>query len=671
MPAEVRHHFPECLILGPQQLEIIISDCNRSLIMGDVGTGKTMVILTLLYKYTAKCLSQLDNPEYKKVLLLIPDDRKEFRKYVTKFIHQHCNEGYIYFPNDRIIVDGNFVSLNKIEVILADEIHDFNFLDLVIPSLTKKICLNRPSLKVCITFMSPFGEKPSFLIRDNITYHINFFNEFQRFELHQMYRNPVNIATRVFKIRRRGITLLPSLNLPLKLGVTVMQEDSIEIKPFSTIEEIVAAIPKKRFKNERMLAVTDDLLHQLPMTVLEEYDCVTSLYRYRIFSGFEYHSVTVIFGKTKRPRFRRKLGTLFHAISRVTSRFVIICHKKLENYFHDLLELGPVDTLVLEKLRRGKKVEPEDYPLLETDEDKMAALSILIQTNNTEQYKEMQSRNGSNSVVFDDAFLNQRIAEYIKFTVFTQRFIIFSKEARVLDPVIKTLVKDAFRPIRSMGGPFLIPVFSSYRENYLCLYDVIPGVNDWGSLIAYAALSIETGDNYMRRICALEALRLLAIMKEVFGKLVKRTCSKMHSNQKTSGGSIDTVKKCYEIGQKLLKFRIAAEWLQYIGDAKRLEYCKREEKRLCENCYSDFCPNERRFLQEVLSTAEEREIVFTTEAHRESFDLIVTMLQSIVPRMEITQSSQSSTYEDDSWWSFSSEEENEQQQQQGEEGEEV
>ena len=661
-PAEVLHNFPDCLILGPQQLEIINSDSNKSVIIGEVGTGKTMVILALLYKYTAKCLSQSDNPEYKNVLLLIPDAREEFRKYVTNFIQQHCNEEYINFPSNRITVDEKFLSGNKIEVILADEFHKCLVLDVAIPSFTTEICLSRPSMKICITFTSPLGYPRRRVIRTTITYQRDLFNEFQRFELHHMYRNPVNIATRLSKIKR-GIGRLPSLILPLKLGVTVMQEDSIEIKPFSTIEEIETAIPRKRFKNERMLAVTYNLPLQLPMTVLEEYDCVTELYEYLRFLGVQYHSVTVIYGKSDRCEFENishasisseTVQAFFHAISRVISRLVIICHKKEEKYFHDLLKLGPVDTLVLEKLRREQKVEPEDYPLLKTDEDKFAALSILIQTNNTEQYKEMQTKSRSNSVVFGDAFLKRRIRGYFCSPEFMQRIIIFFKAAgypRVLDPAIEKFVKDEFSLVSPNGTP-VVYIRPSYRENFSCLIDVIPGVNDWGSLIAYAVLSRQIGDNEMLRICVLEALRLLAIMKEVFDKLIKRTCSKMYSKQKTSGASLHTIKKCYKIGQKLLKFRIAAESLPYIGDAERLVYYERKEKELYETCCRNFLPTERRFLRQILSTAEKRKIVFTTEAQRESFDLIVTMLQSILRRMKIPSRkfTQSSTYKDDTFY---------------------
>ena len=78
----------------------------------------------------------------------------------------------------------------------------------------------------------------------------------------------------------------PAFITPLMQGVTVTQEASIEIESFCLHDEIERALPRKRFENERIFAVTYKLpeLQQLS-NALEKYEYVTSLENFAKVSG--------------------------------------------------------------------------------------------------------------------------------------------------------------------------------------------------------------------------------------------------------------------------------------------------------------------------------------------------------------------------------------------------
>ena len=79
--------FPANLVLGPEQLEAINSDAQINLLIGEAGSGKTTVLLAILFKHTGKHLQHRD---LRNVVFIIPEEKVAFTKYVAVFIKKHC-----------------------------------------------------------------------------------------------------------------------------------------------------------------------------------------------------------------------------------------------------------------------------------------------------------------------------------------------------------------------------------------------------------------------------------------------------------------------------------------------------------------------------------------------------------------------------------------------------
>ena len=52
--------FPFNLVLGPEQLDATNSDAHFNLLIGEGGSGKTTVLLAVLFKHTGKHLKHCD-----------------------------------------------------------------------------------------------------------------------------------------------------------------------------------------------------------------------------------------------------------------------------------------------------------------------------------------------------------------------------------------------------------------------------------------------------------------------------------------------------------------------------------------------------------------------------------------------------------------------------------
>ena len=92
-PTDVR--FPANLVMGPEQLEAINSNAKINLLIGEAGSGKTTVLLAILFKHTGKHLKHRD---LRNVLFIIPKQKVAFRKYVVGFIKKHCIPDCVYLP---------------------------------------------------------------------------------------------------------------------------------------------------------------------------------------------------------------------------------------------------------------------------------------------------------------------------------------------------------------------------------------------------------------------------------------------------------------------------------------------------------------------------------------------------------------------------------------------
>ena len=58
MGKKVKVNFPKELVMGPEQIEAINSTTPVTYLIGEAGSGKTTVLLALLYKFWKTCKSQ-------------------------------------------------------------------------------------------------------------------------------------------------------------------------------------------------------------------------------------------------------------------------------------------------------------------------------------------------------------------------------------------------------------------------------------------------------------------------------------------------------------------------------------------------------------------------------------------------------------------------------------
>ena len=93
-PTDVK--FPTNLVLGPEQLDAINSDADFNLVIGEAGSGKTTVLLAVLFKHTGKHLKHRD---LRKALFIIPEKKVAFTKYVQWFINEYCVPDCVYLRN--------------------------------------------------------------------------------------------------------------------------------------------------------------------------------------------------------------------------------------------------------------------------------------------------------------------------------------------------------------------------------------------------------------------------------------------------------------------------------------------------------------------------------------------------------------------------------------------
>ena len=108
--------FPEELLLGTDQVKAIKSQADAIFIVGEVGTGKTLVLLAVLFKYTGKHVSE---KKLRQVVFCIPKNKIQFRKDVDLFIKKYCQEDWVQI---RETFDG-YLSCSD-HIYLVDEFYD-------------------------------------------------------------------------------------------------------------------------------------------------------------------------------------------------------------------------------------------------------------------------------------------------------------------------------------------------------------------------------------------------------------------------------------------------------------------------------------------------------------------------------------------------------------------
>ena len=121
--------FPKELIFGVEQVAAINSNYQHTFLIGEAGSGKTIVLLAVLYKYTGK---HVKKKNLKKVHLLIPSSKQELRTNVESFIERNCQKEWTNLNNYTVLTGYPFCSDN---IYLIDEFE--GEADFVLPSYAK------------------------------------------------------------------------------------------------------------------------------------------------------------------------------------------------------------------------------------------------------------------------------------------------------------------------------------------------------------------------------------------------------------------------------------------------------------------------------------------------------------------------------------------------------
>ena len=97
-------------------MKAINSEADVTFIVGEAGTGKTLVLLAVLFKYTGKHVSE---KKLRQVVFCIPKNKIQFQKDVDLFIKKYCQEDWVQIREN---FDG-FLSCSN-NIYLVDEFYD-------------------------------------------------------------------------------------------------------------------------------------------------------------------------------------------------------------------------------------------------------------------------------------------------------------------------------------------------------------------------------------------------------------------------------------------------------------------------------------------------------------------------------------------------------------------
>ena len=259
IPFDARKNFPECLVLGPDQVDIIreINRYKRGVffICGEAGCGKSFVLLSLLYQHTAKGLTE---SQQKKVVFFIPGEKTEFRKFVKKFVENYCHDHLVHIREGDDTAD-----VPDCDLTLVDEIYGFppfrGLPDLFVPKSTRK-CVSSVGFSPGLDHASVDILKSYGSLDEN----------FKLFHLRKRYRNPANISMQCSNLYQTQLYshwgFLKNTNLNLVFtclndsgGVSGTADNSFKLLKFDKKETIFShfdEISREMFPGETVLLVT-------------------------------------------------------------------------------------------------------------------------------------------------------------------------------------------------------------------------------------------------------------------------------------------------------------------------------------------------------------------------------------------------------------------------------
>ena len=168
--------FPEELLLGPEQIKAINSEADITFIIGEAGTGKTLVLLAVLFKYTGK---HVNEKKLRKVIFFIPKSKIHFRKDVEVFVKKYCQEDWVQI---RQTING-FLSCSD-NIYLMDEFYD---------SIDRKLPMMLRGARIWVVAVSTSSEA---------LFNPFFISSIEIFYLRKLYRSDPLISKLCAKISR-------------------------------------------------------------------------------------------------------------------------------------------------------------------------------------------------------------------------------------------------------------------------------------------------------------------------------------------------------------------------------------------------------------------------------------------------------------------------------------
>ena len=398
-----RADFPQCLVLGPEQMEVIRSESKRRLIIGEAGCGKTQVLFYLLYKYTAKHLNKIDA---KSVTFCIAEEKIHLRKMLDEFIDKYCHAEFVKVVSSIAtcrLEEGN-------QIILIDEIYIHKKSG---QELKDEIDLNRSCVAEIVAVIS-FQVVLSCYDTNEI---LNWEGNWTLFTFRESYRCPVNISMRCMKLNQQdnifygsagtSKILLPRFLFSVSFGsgVHVNDEDSFRIVPYTgDIARQIGRLEKekvlplaKEFPTETMLLVTDirELLSSPQFKDYSEKELLDDGTESSDlpFTGVQYHTVVIVLkDSVELHTSHSKIlnGQLYQSMSRAVFRVILVCHQNEFDFYTNLCSLHDGDLHVIHRLKRSQSVGKQNVSKIISSNQWKEILFILIATKNIDMFRNIK-----------------------------------------------------------------------------------------------------------------------------------------------------------------------------------------------------------------------------------------------------------------------------------------
>ena len=123
--------FPKEIILGPEQVQAITSYTKHTIIFGEAGSGKTTVLLSILFMNTGNYVAA---ESLRKVYFIVPSQKIELRDYLRQFIDENCRKEWVQIEDLEKVSSIQFCSEN---IYLIDEFYGGCEVDVNFPGWAK------------------------------------------------------------------------------------------------------------------------------------------------------------------------------------------------------------------------------------------------------------------------------------------------------------------------------------------------------------------------------------------------------------------------------------------------------------------------------------------------------------------------------------------------------